>query len=124
MDYQPEEPPEMLKQMLGAIEDTQRERADKRKMRGEATALALRDFLDKLAADKEQMGTFTSLMAGLMAEGKHNYLTAMVYGMAVAKTWEHFGFEQLLPKEDVAFPVLEDASTQDPFQSGLEMGGG
>ena len=108
--------PEGLRRAVNEMEEMNRERVDKRKMAGEATALRLRAFLDKLAQDPDQLSTFTSLMAGLMIEGKNNYMTAMVYGMALTKGWDAYDFDTLLPENDGVMGALADFAENNPVQ--------
>lgn len=76
---------EALKKAKEIFEEAEKEEKDKSKMRGEARAMELRRFF--LGLDDENLAILTRLLGAMANEGRHNYLTAIMYGVAIANVW-------------------------------------
>lgn len=77
--------PEPIRKLMESIDKRKAAKADRDQMEVEAQALATRHLLEAL--DDEQLDTLTTLLGLLASEGRDNYLTATIYGMALAVGW-------------------------------------
>ena len=97
-------PLEALRQARADFEKEQAKAQDKDRMRGEYTAVVVRNWFESLTVD--QLSVFTNLMAGLANEGKDNYMTSVVYGLAIGYSWNKSS-EPTLPEGDRRFQLLD-----------------
>lgn len=114
--------PEAVKKVMAAIEKEAAEKEaaekDERDMHAEARMLELRRFFESL--NDEQLMSFVTMQSAMAAEGKHNYLTNIIYGIAVAQTWtrKDLSVEALM----ATFAGFNTAAEAMPFK-GEDLGG-
>lgn len=89
---EPGDVPEPIRKLIENLEKRKAAKEDRQQMEVEAQALATRHLLESF--DDEQLSAFTTLLGLLASEGRDNYLTATIYGMAMALGWTR---EELLP---------------------------
>jgi hypothetical protein len=82
---EPDDLPEPIRKMMEHLEKRKAAKVDRDQMEVEVQALATRHLLEAL--DDDQLETFQTLLGLLASEGRDNYLTATIYGMALAVGW-------------------------------------